>query len=81
MNWTWKDELERMAQQVQYEADVQNTTVDVFDPPRCLSVREMRQDNYIAHLERRLRRAERWADALLWVFLASLLVNIFQLWN
>jgi len=81
MNWTWKHELERIAQQVQYEADVQNTTVDVFDPPRCLSMREMRQDNYIAHLAHRLRRAERWSDALLWFFLASLFGNILQFWN
>jgi|688.fasta_scaffold1234823_1 hypothetical protein len=84
MNWTWKDELESraaQAQQAQDESDRQRVCMARFHPSRKLTMREKYQDDCIAYLKHRLRRSERWADTLLWFFLASLFGNIFQALN
>ena len=80
MNWTWKDELESRAGQF-------DATALLPAEDRQLAIKEaIRWRNAYAehctrHLAHRLRRSERWSDALLWFFLASLFGNILQFWN
>jgi hypothetical protein len=81
MDYTWKDELERMAAEVQQEAERHNVGQEVFDPPRGLTARVIYQDGYIARIEKRLARSERWADIAVAALAVSMAVNIFQLWN
>lgn len=84
--WTWKHELESRA--AQFDAGTVRHIADAEMDDRRSEVGRMiardcawELEHRLERCQMRLRRSERWADALLWFFMASLFGNILQFWN